>query len=58
MANYTIDSKYIAVCDVAKEVVWLKEFITSLDVVPSIINQLTCIVMTMCYEISKNQTHT
>ena len=38
MADYTIDSKYLAACDVAKEVVWLKEFITGMDVVPRIAN--------------------
>ena len=38
MADYTIDSKYIAVCDVAQEDVWINKFITGLDVVPSIAN--------------------
>ena len=38
MADSTTESEYIATSDTAKEAVWLKKFITGLDVVPSIVN--------------------
>jgi len=36
VADSTTESKYIAASDAAKEAVWMKKFITDLDVVPSI----------------------
>ena len=36
VADSTTESEYIAASDAAKEVVWLKKFITGLDVFPSI----------------------
>ena len=38
VADSTTESEYIAASDAAKEAVWLKKFITGLDVVPSIVN--------------------
>jgi hypothetical protein len=36
VANFTIESEYIAAFDAVKAVVWIKKFITKLEVVPSI----------------------
>ena len=36
VADSTIESEYIATSDVAKEAVWIKKFITGLEIVPSI----------------------
>ena len=38
LADSTIEAKYIAASDAAKEAVWIKKFITDLEVVPSITN--------------------
>ena len=38
IADSTIETEYIAASDAAKEAVWLKKFITGLDVIPSIAN--------------------
>ena len=38
VADSTTESEYIAASDAAKEAVWLKKFITGLDVVPNIAN--------------------
>ena len=35
IADSTMEAEYIAACEVAKEVVWLKKFITDLKVVPN-----------------------
>ena len=40
MADSTIEAKYIAASDAAKEVVWIKNFVLRLGVVPSITNQV------------------
>ena len=40
VADSTTESEYIAASDAAKEAVWLKKFITGLDVVPSIGNSV------------------
>ena len=37
VANSTTESEYIVASDAAKEVVWIKKFITKLGVVPSIL---------------------
>ena len=38
VADSTTKAEYIAASDVAKEAVWIKKFITDLEVVPSITN--------------------
>ena len=38
VADSTIESEYIAASDAAKEVVWIKKFVTELGVVPSILD--------------------
>ena len=38
VADSTTEAKYIAASDAAKEAVWIKKFITDLEVVPSITN--------------------
>ena len=38
VADSTIEADYIATSDAAKEEVWIKKFITDLEVVPSITN--------------------
>ena len=38
IANSTTEAEYIATSDAAKEAVWIKKFITDLEVVPSITN--------------------
>ena len=38
VADYTIEAEYIATSDAAKEVVWIKNFVFRLGVVPSITN--------------------
>ena len=38
MADFTTEAEYIDASDAAKEVVWMKKFISGLDVIPSIIN--------------------
>ena len=35
IADSTMEAEYIAACEVAKEAVWLKKFITDLEVVPN-----------------------
>ena len=40
VANSTTESEYIAVSEAAKEAVWIKNFITGLGVVPSILDPL------------------
>ena len=40
VADSTIEAEYIAASDAAKEPVWIKKFITDLDVVPSITNHV------------------
>ena len=40
VADSTTESEYIAASDAVKKVVWLKTFITGLDVVPSIANPI------------------
>ena len=36
IADSTIEAEYIVASDAAKEVVWIKKFITGLGIVPSI----------------------
>ena len=38
VADSTTEAEYIAASDAAKEAVWIKKFITDLEVVPSITN--------------------
>ena len=33
IADYTMEAEYVAACEVAKEVVWLKKFLSDLGVV-------------------------
>ena len=40
VADSTIEAKYIATSEAAKEAVWIKKFITGLGVVPSIFNPM------------------
>ena len=35
-ANSTIEAKYVAACEVAKEVAWLRNFLMDLQVVPKV----------------------
>ncbi|TYK00851.1 gag/pol protein [Cucumis melo var. makuwa] len=35
IADSTMEAKYVAVCEAAKEAVWLKKFLTDLEVVPN-----------------------
>ena len=39
-ADSTTESEYIAACEAAKEVVWIKKFINELGVVPSIVHSI------------------
>ena len=41
VADSTTESEYIAASDAAKEVVWIKKFISELGVVPSIANPVS-----------------
>ena len=36
----TTESEYIAACKAAKEAIWIKKFITELEVVPSIVHPI------------------
>ena len=47
MVDSTIEAEYIAASDAAKEVVWIKNFIFRLAVVPNIKNQWTSIMTIM-----------
>ena len=38
VANSTTEAEYLATSDAAKDTVWIKKFITDLEVVPSITN--------------------
>ena len=38
MADSTIEAKYIATSNLAKEAVWIKKFITELVIIPCITN--------------------
>ena len=40
-ADSTTEAEYIAVSEAAKEVVWIKKFITELEVLPAIKNGIT-----------------
>ena len=35
IANSTIEAEYVAICEAAKEAVWLKKFLMELEVVPA-----------------------
>ncbi|KAA0055181.1 retrovirus-related pol polyprotein from transposon tnt 1-94 [Cucumis melo var. makuwa] len=35
IANFTMEAEYVAACEVAKEAVWLKKFLTALEIVPN-----------------------
>ncbi|KAA0066714.1 gag/pol protein [Cucumis melo var. makuwa] len=35
IADSTMEAEYVAACEAAKEVVWLKKFLTDLEVVPN-----------------------
>ena len=41
ITDFTIEAKYIAASEAAKEAVWMRKFITELEVVPSIIESIT-----------------
>ena len=43
----TTEAEYIVATSAAKEVVWIKKFISELDIVPSIVDPLVSIVITM-----------
>ena len=47
VANFTTEAEYIAASDAAKEVVWIKNFVFRLGVVPNITNSGTSIVTIM-----------
>ncbi|KAA0047870.1 gag/pol protein [Cucumis melo var. makuwa] len=36
IVDSTIEAEYVATCEVAKEAVWLKKFLTDLEVVPNV----------------------
>ena len=40
VADSTTEAEYIAASDAAKEAIWIKKFITDLEVVPSITNSV------------------
>ena len=44
VADSTIESEYIAASEVAKEGVWIKNFVTGLGVVPNILDPLEIFV--------------
>ena len=41
IANSTMETKYVAACEAAKEVVWLCQFLIDLEVVPNANKQIT-----------------
>ncbi|KAA0062190.1 gag/pol protein [Cucumis melo var. makuwa] len=41
IADSTMEAEYVAACEVAKEVVWLKKFLTDLEVVPNMHQPIT-----------------
>ena len=47
IADSTTEAEYIAASEAAKEAVWMRKFIAELEVVPSIIDLILCIVTTM-----------
>ena len=41
IADSTMEAEYVAACKAAKEVVWLRQFLINLEVVPSVNKQIT-----------------
>ena len=52
VADSATEAEYIAASDVAKEAVWIKKFITDLEVVPSITNPVDvyCAIMVLLHK--------
>ena len=38
IANSTMEAEYVAACEAAKESVWLRKFLTDLEVIPNLHN--------------------